>query len=430
MSSHGWSGEGLGEEAEEGLSGWAPPLETETPPPVEIREDEDEEQAGRPVEDDAGGRTPTGGGSSEGSERGTPRRTEPRVEIREARRDGGTLRSEPLSPRARRMAESVLDTPRGREMFNQFLARLARQPAPSEEPAPARMMTGATADAVTPTPRARQRDAFSYDASRPSLPLVGEMQGEVPTVTPAGAALNARGTTRHTPPRVGERHDVARTPYPEGGTPRRQGGTPAGAAETPTRRAGTPASDSALQETLVNTFSRALQRLSDSAGTPTRTPQPAEARPVSRPVPASSGNAFVDQTRPVSTPMLGYQGSMAPRMALPAPASTPVGMPMAAIPSYGGVTIQAPSTSRNDGRDGAARLGALYPPFQPPITPTTGWNSGGTLPAWSAAPATQTPASMGGLGLGRSFGGQERGYSMHSAYPPKTHGESNAWPWW
>ncbi|ETI29773.1 hypothetical protein F443_23108, partial [Phytophthora nicotianae P1569] len=213
MSSHGWSGEGLGEEAEEGLSGWAPPLETETPPPAKIHEDEDEEHAEGSAEGDARRGTPTGGGSNEGSERGTPRRTEPRVEGREARMDGeGTLGSEPLSPRARKMAESVLDTPRGPEMFNQFLARLARQPAPSEEPAPARMMTGATADAVTPTPRARQRDAFSYDASRPSLPLVGEMQ--------------------------------------EGGTLRRQGGTPAGAAETPTRRAGTPTSDSALQEML------------------------------------------------------------------------------------------------------------------------------------------------------------------------------------
>ncbi|ETP46494.1 hypothetical protein F442_07252, partial [Phytophthora nicotianae P10297] len=244
MSSHGWSGEGLGEEAEEGLSGWAPPLETEKPPPAEIREDEDGEHAGRSVEGDVGGRTPTGGGSIEGSERGTPRRTEPRVEGREARMDGWTLRSEPLSPRARRMAESVLNTPRGREMFNQFLARLARQPAPSEEPAPAKTTTGETAEAVTSTPRARQRDAFYLDASRPSLPLVGETQGEVPTVTSAGAALNARGTTRHTPPRVAERHDVARTLYSEGGTPRRQGGTPAQATETPTRRARTPTSDS------------------------------------------------------------------------------------------------------------------------------------------------------------------------------------------
>ncbi|ETI41103.1 hypothetical protein F443_13643 [Phytophthora nicotianae P1569] len=416
MSSHGWSGEGLGEEAGAELSGWAPPLETETPPPADIREDEDEEHAGGSVEGDARGGPATRGGSNEGSERGTPRKIKPRVEAREARRDGeGTIGSEALSPRARRMNESVLDTPRGREMFNQFLARLARQPAPSEEPAPVRTTAGETAEAVTSTPRARQRDAFSFDASRPSLPLVSETQGEVPTVMPAGAAFDARGTTRHTSPRVVERHGVSRTPFSESGTPRRQRGTPVRAAETPTRRAGTPTSDSALQEMLVDTFSRALQRLSASAGTPTSTPRPARARPVSRPVPSSTRNAFVDQTRPASTPMLGYQGSMAPIVALSAPASTPVGMPMAAIPSYGGVTILAPSTSRNDGGDGAARLGALYLPFQPPITPTAGWSSGGTLSAWSAAPATQTPASMGGLGLGRSFSGHGGGYPTHSA---------------
>ncbi|ETP33603.1 hypothetical protein F442_17878 [Phytophthora nicotianae P10297] len=188
MSSHGWSGEGLGEEAGEGLGGWAPPLETETPPPAEIRVDEDEEHAGGSVEGDARGRTPTGGGSNEGLERGTPRRTEPRVEGRKARRDGeGTLGAEPLSPRARRLAESVLDTPRGREKFNQFLARLARQPAPSEEPILARTTAGETAHAAMSTPRARQGDAFSFDASRPSLPPVSETQGDVPTVMPAAA---------------------------------------------------------------------------------------------------------------------------------------------------------------------------------------------------------------------------------------------------
>ncbi|ETN11631.1 hypothetical protein PPTG_10466 [Phytophthora nicotianae INRA-310] len=269
-------------------------------------------------------------------------------------------------------------------MFNKFLARLARRPPPSEETTPARTTAGETANAAMSTPRARQRDAFSFDASRPSLPLASETRGEVPTVTPSGAALDTRGTKTYPSPRVVERHGVSGTTFPKRDTPRRQGGTPARATETPTRRAGTPTSDSALQE---------------------RPPRPAGARPVSRPVPASTENAFVDQTRPVSTPMLGYQGLMAPRVALPAPASTTVGMPMAAIPSYGGVTMQAPSTSWNDGGDGAARLGALYPPFQPPITPTAGWNSGGTLPAWSAAPANQAPASMGGLGLGRSFSG-------------------------
>ncbi|ETM39302.1 hypothetical protein L914_14544 [Phytophthora nicotianae] len=106
--------------------------------------------------------------------------------------------------------------------------------------------------------------------------------------------------------------------------------------------------------------------------------------------------------------MFGYQGPMAPKVALPAPASTPAGMAMAAIPSYGGVTIQ------------------------PPITPTAGWNSGGMLPAWSAAPATQTPTSMGGLGLGRSFSGQGGGYQTHSAYSQgpvmnRTHDHGGNW---
>ncbi|ETI50369.1 hypothetical protein F443_06053 [Phytophthora nicotianae P1569] len=156
MSSHGWSGEGRGEEAGEGLSGWAPLLETETPAPAEICEDEDEEHRGGSVGCDVRRRTPTMGGSDDGSERGTPRRTEPRAEsrgAREARRDDdGTLGSESLSPRARRMAESVLDTPRVREMFNQFLAMLARQPAPSEEPTPARTTAGETAEAAMSTP--------------------------------------------------------------------------------------------------------------------------------------------------------------------------------------------------------------------------------------------------------------------------------------
>ncbi|ETP27553.1 hypothetical protein F442_23168 [Phytophthora nicotianae P10297] len=270
MSSHGWSGEGLGEEASEGLSGWAPPLETETPPPAEIREEEDEEHAGGSVGSDVDGGTVTGGGSDDGAER----------------------QGEP----ARRMAESVLDTPRGREMFNQFLARLARQPAPSEEPTPARVTAGGTADAAMSTPRARQGDAFSFDASRPSLPLVSKTQGEVPIATPASATFDARGTTRHPSPRVVERHGVSGSPFPENGTPGRQRRTPARAAETPTRRAGTPTSDSALQEMLVDTFSRALQRLSISAGTLTRTPRPEGARPVSSPVPASTGNALVGQT--------------------------------------------------------------------------------------------------------------------------------------
>ncbi|ETL86146.1 hypothetical protein L917_14408 [Phytophthora nicotianae] len=129
------------------------------------------------------------------------------------------LGSEPLSPRARRVAESVLDMSRGREMFNQILARLARQPAPSEELTPARTTAGETAEAAMSTPRARQGDAFSFDASRPSLPLVSETRGAVPTVTPASAVFDTRVTTRHPPPRGVERHSVGETPFPESGTP-------------------------------------------------------------------------------------------------------------------------------------------------------------------------------------------------------------------
>ncbi|ETO99988.1 hypothetical protein F441_22586 [Phytophthora nicotianae CJ01A1] len=182
MSSHRWPGEGLGEEAGEGLGGWAPPRETETPLPAEIREDEGEEHAGGSVGSDMRGRTPNGGGSDDGSERGTPMRTESRAEshgAREARRDDDdTLLSESLSPRARRMAESVLDTPQGRPMFNLCLARLARQPAPSEESTPVRTTAGETTKAAMSTPRGRQGDAFSFDASTSSLPLVSETRGQ------------------------------------------------------------------------------------------------------------------------------------------------------------------------------------------------------------------------------------------------------------
>ncbi|ETN22010.1 hypothetical protein PPTG_02069 [Phytophthora nicotianae INRA-310] len=191
MSSRGWSGEGLGEEASEGFGKWAPPLETETPPPAEIREDENKEHAGGSVGSDVRNRTPTGGGSNVGSERGTPRRTETQTESRETRRDKeGTLGSEPLSPRARRMAQSVLDTPQGREMFDQLLARMVRQPAPGEEPPPARTTDGEIAEAAMSTPRALQGDAFSFDASRPSLPLESGMprrQGMLPAWSAAPA---------------------------------------------------------------------------------------------------------------------------------------------------------------------------------------------------------------------------------------------------
>ncbi|ETN08707.1 hypothetical protein PPTG_11548 [Phytophthora nicotianae INRA-310] len=131
------------------------------------------------------------------------------------------------------------------------------------------------------------------------------------------------------------------------------------ATEMPTRRAGTPTTDSGLQEIPVGTFSRALQRLSVAAGTSTGVPPSEEVMPVSPSVRTLRGR-LVGPTRPLSTPMIGYQGPMVPWVTLPALASTPVRMPLAAIPPYGGVTTQVDSTNRNDGGNGATRLSALY----------------------------------------------------------------------
>ncbi|KAG3089480.1 hypothetical protein PI125_g17989 [Phytophthora idaei] len=76
--------------------------------------------------------------------------------------------------------------------------------------------------------------------------------------------------------------------------------------------------------------------------------------------------------RLMNSPMAGHLGSVSPRVALPTPASTPVGMSMAAIPSYGGVSIQVPSANRDEVENGTLRPGALHPPFQPPMTTTSG----------------------------------------------------------
>ncbi|KAG3003208.1 hypothetical protein PC121_g18096 [Phytophthora cactorum] len=46
MSTHGWSSEGHGDGTSEGAGGWAPPLETETPDPAEIQEEEEKARRG------------------------------------------------------------------------------------------------------------------------------------------------------------------------------------------------------------------------------------------------------------------------------------------------------------------------------------------------------------------------------------------------
>ncbi|KAG3110401.1 hypothetical protein PI124_g15798 [Phytophthora idaei] len=141
MSTHGWSSEGHGDGTGEGAGGWAPPLETETPDPAEIREEEEEARG------DAQERVPARDGQGGDVERGTLRQTDQGAGGYEAQMDQGEEEDmfgiAPPSPRTMRRVESVLETARGRELFNEFLEQLARQPAPSEEPT----QSGTTIDA-------------------------------------------------------------------------------------------------------------------------------------------------------------------------------------------------------------------------------------------------------------------------------------------
>ncbi|KAG3110400.1 hypothetical protein PI124_g15797 [Phytophthora idaei] len=167
---------------------------------------------------------------------------------------------------------------------------------------------------------------------------------------------------------------------------------------TPTVGTGTSTVNPALQAFLVDTLSQALQRFSVTSEAPTPTLRAQATAPVSRHMATSTEYTRTEPDRLMRSPMAGHLGSVSPRVTLPTPTSTPVGMSMAVIPSYGGVSIQVPSANRDEVENGTLRPGAFYPPFQPPMTTMSGWNSTGTLPAWSAAPATPTPVKYGNWG--------------------------------
>ncbi|RAW22131.1 hypothetical protein PC110_g21424 [Phytophthora cactorum] len=77
-------------------------------------------------------------------------------------------------------------------------------------------------------------------------------------------------------------------------------------------------------------------------------------------------------TVPTPMPMSDVQARMsASRMTPQAPVSTATGMSMAAIPSYGGVSIQVPNEGSGALHRECSRV--FYPPFQPLIVLTTGW---------------------------------------------------------
>ncbi|KAG3207348.1 hypothetical protein PC128_g160 [Phytophthora cactorum] len=294
-------------------------------------------------------------------------------------------------------------------MFEQ----LARQPAPSEEPT----QSGTIIDApvritATTVPRPRQGVAFSMDPSRPSLQPVGNARGDVPMVTPAYATSDLRTQSGEGVPDSGLSHQGsgraqglvqsgAVRPGAAGATTRAndsaggRGTLPVQSTVTPTVGTGTPTANPDLQAFLVDTLSQALHRFSVTSEAPTPTLRAQATAPVSRHMTTSAEYTRAESNRLMSSPMAGHLGSVSPRVALPTPASTPVGMSMAAIPSYGGVSIQVPSANRDEVENGTLRPGALHPPFQPPMTTTSGWDSTETLPAWSAAPATPTPVTQG-----------------------------------
>ncbi|KAG3065670.1 hypothetical protein JG687_00015072 [Phytophthora cactorum] len=126
-------------------------------------------------------------------ERGTLRSADQEARGDEAQaaraEEDGTLCIAQSSPGTMRRAESVLETPRGRELFNGFLEQLARQLPPSEGP---RQGPGTTVDvpartATTTTPRPRQVVTIAVDPSQPSLAPLERTRHEVPLATPAYA---------------------------------------------------------------------------------------------------------------------------------------------------------------------------------------------------------------------------------------------------
>ncbi|KAF1780180.1 hypothetical protein GQ600_12147 [Phytophthora cactorum] len=169
----------------EGLEDGLPPLETETPSLVEIYAEGEEARAA----DEARGEVEESAPAGEAKVVSGTRNASlgwPGSESDEAQaargEEGGMFGIAPPSPRTMRRAESVLETPRGREQFNGFLEQLARQPAPSEGPSqgPGTTVGVPAGAATTTTTRPRQGVTISMDPSRPSLAPVERTRHEVP----------------------------------------------------------------------------------------------------------------------------------------------------------------------------------------------------------------------------------------------------------
>ncbi|KAI9991958.1 hypothetical protein PInf_017338 [Phytophthora infestans] len=286
------------------------------------------------------------------------------------------------SPRTRGRITSLLETPRGRAQFQDLLLQLASQPAPSE-------LTGAAshprAEPTATAPGSRRGVAFTFDPARPSL---GPVEGEGRKVT-AAAGPQGPGLGRIEEERFRDARTAAPANVSTGGA--RVGPTPS--TVTSTVGSGTRDTDSTFQALLIDSFQQALRGLSlnDASGGLRQARAPPSSMEERRSLEAAN-----------------------PRMTPGTVAATPTGMPMAAIPSYGGVSIQTPQPGWSSRGAGSPLPGAFYSPFQPPVTPTSGWSAHGTRPAWTSAPvASEAPTSATWEAGGRhaTSGGEFRGHA-------------------
>ncbi|KAG2993966.1 hypothetical protein PC121_g21381 [Phytophthora cactorum] len=117
MSTLGWSSEGQGDGTGEGAGGRAPPFETETLDPAEIREEGEEARTEEIARGEAQKRFLARDGQGGDVTRGTLRQTDQVAGGYEAQTNQGEeerrLGIAPPSPMTMRRAESVLEMPRG-----------------------------------------------------------------------------------------------------------------------------------------------------------------------------------------------------------------------------------------------------------------------------------------------------------------------------
>jgi hypothetical protein len=410
MSSHGTSGDGQGGGIGDGQGGWASPLGTELPGPAEIEDVGEGARDGVAARGEGAEGAPSGDGQGGEGERGA----QPRPDQGTGGGEGlaapgvpGGATGAPLVATAE-TSEAFLETPRGREMFQDFLAALARQPAPTEAPdRGGSAAAGGASRIAAPITASTTRPSLSASVATGGVPRSVPSVPSLPSGYVPASALGApwQGPVRMMsvtqpgpvpgPAPMMPGLDFGATVVPEGAARENAGPVPVQTAvtrtvESGTTGQGTATSNPALQTFLRDALSQAL-RMYTSGGTTAMSGRP-PAVMASAPHPTAAPMGYAPQVGPVSTSAsLGYGTQSGflpsqPAQGVPAyvpaaaPAFTPSGVSWAAIPSYGGV-VNVPGAIGTPGL-GAIPSGAFQPPFQPAMVST---------PTWGAAVGTATP---------------------------------------